>query len=1750
MTQIRPALLGLGALLFSVTPTTAQGGPSQPEAMQFEPVDITDVVNLATGDFVYSIPLMTVPGPEGGYPISMSYHSGIGPNQEATWVGLGWTLNPGAINRLPNGYPDEVSRGDMTTAFFGEGDWEYVASVGVHVGIKFGAVGLNFDYDTSEGRFGVNAVASLAPTEAVAYGVTPSVGLSAGTSGFSGNMGLSRQFGAIALGGGVEIASDGALSLSGTAANQHTQLNYGAAGPSASFAVSESVGFSFNAGGVGMSYSKGKSNYKAGVSTAGSGSTTVTGFHVAIPIIKTPFLLTGGVTAYKWSIAEWHFEESYGYSVSADFLSGTSDDRRYEVSRKVTDGNEDLLFSSQDVYQVSGQGIGGTFQPFHTRPYDIKLVEYDDDSNGNTEARVRTEFSYSSAGSESEVVYKFVDDPGGNLASPSSSGFYAGINIDQVLNSSDEWFGSRKVTPFYKDGKFSGFTIRYSDGKSYEYHQPVLSRFEYSWTRDFDPPGAKFFTNTSQVNTPYATQWLLTAVRGPDWVDRGDEGVGEGDWGYWVAFNYQSQNETHLWRAPFQSEISTGTNGCSSGGPGMGGYKFDCYEFEVDESENIRSYAWGYRDEVYLSSIETETHSVKFEISESLNRDYPKERERWGNYAFRKLRNTSGENESVFMFRTAGNLEVLLEKAGSGDRVFHVTGGFNTIGQQCSVNIEKHEESKYTLFYDSSSDETVVRLSKGANGSNSCGYHRPDQVGGYYTGPVNTDDVDPSYQSGKKLDRIELFNKSDMEEPVRTAVLSYNWDLRRSFPTSTAPQGGSLALESVKWLGSGSENQIETPGYSFRYGQSRGSGDLNPDWQRYAYDRWGSFRDGTGSYGPGDIDTPQVEALADRAAAWSMSEIATPTGALIKVGYESKDYASVAGTPPMHVMNVQETYPQNWAGTTLTSNVVWYDGAISDGDKVYISARYTKTDINNFINTNHGHQQFQIYTVNDVVGNYIILDRNVTFCGAYSTNEFVTTGAHPSCSGQNIAGPGESSMTTYAYGVAKVVERVFGGGVRVNRIDVDGLGDAYSTIYSYINKNGSPSGVASSLPQEGEDQAEAGQPFYDQKEAIRKLSADHYSRFGGPAASVMHGRVVVSGHHGSHDGGAVAYGFYTPEDQPYFASASGRTTNRTSIYGMPRYVEYMEGSPSSNVLVKKESFEYAFSDNLGGAFDPGQAVDGSDYPNIKSVRNMEWMGVTQERYKTFDKDESQMSNLAYMHMGVFRVGMRAAEYVDSGTAASKDSIVSTSMVLAWDVHSGQPVEMADEHPNGVTFSRSFPAHWLYPDMRDKRMLSQPGAEVSYFSRNMALTRSGAKAYEYPASDVLQASMSTWSQNLDVWDHASRSLMDTNGAMCWRKNDMYVYERGFGVPYRLPVGDELTYQEETYLRESPAFPWRMTSNVTKYDKYSNPVESVGPDRSCTSSQYNAAGLPTAIATRACLGDWMYRGYNYTSGLTFTHHARTGYAGRTILGGSFVSTPSSTGNYTVEVWVRPDGGGEVRLEAQNKSATSLNDHIVVTKSGWILLKLSGISENETVSMYGSGSMDDVRIYSQGARLRTFAYDPLTQQVTSITDEANATAFFEYDAAGRLVHVRDEDGNLLKRHQYSYARDESAEEVKSYVDPGVGTNDLVLSGPNELYASQSGSFQIQAFNMSGSDIGDSGQGDYDWSIKCDGFHTDWHVYHSSTSQDVIVSPPGPPPYITSSILSTDSFFEPAVCTYRFRSFIGDDILQGYHTIRFAAP
>ncbi|TDN39907.1 hypothetical protein E4631_24310 [Hymenobacter sp. UV11] len=64
-----------------------------------------------------------------------------------------------------------------------------------------------------------------------------------------------------------------------------------------------------------------------------------------------------------------------------------------------------------------------------------------------------------------------------------------------------------------------------------------------------------------------------------------------------------------------------------------------------------------------------------------------------------------------------------------------------------------------------------------------------------------------------------------------------------------------------------------------------------------------------------------------------------------------------------------------------------------------------------------------------------------------------------------------------------------------------------------------------------------------------------------------------------------------------------------------------------------------------------------------------------------------------------------------------------------------------------------------------------------------------------------------------------------------------------------------------------------------------------------------------------------------------------------------------------------------------------------------------------------LDELRLHPVGAQLTTYTHDPLIG-ITSQTDPTGRTVTYEYDALGRLIRTRDEQGRILSQQQYHYA------------------------------------------------------------------------------------------------------------------------------------
>ena len=97
----------IGLLVLSQTYTFSQ--KLLPEFSSFGRLDISEYIDPSTGDFVFKPILLTIPNTGRDFPIILNYSAGIGLNEDASWVGLGFDLEMGSIYRNVSAVPDDYN---------------------------------------------------------------------------------------------------------------------------------------------------------------------------------------------------------------------------------------------------------------------------------------------------------------------------------------------------------------------------------------------------------------------------------------------------------------------------------------------------------------------------------------------------------------------------------------------------------------------------------------------------------------------------------------------------------------------------------------------------------------------------------------------------------------------------------------------------------------------------------------------------------------------------------------------------------------------------------------------------------------------------------------------------------------------------------------------------------------------------------------------------------------------------------------------------------------------------------------------------------------------------------------------------------------------------------------------------------------------------------------------------------------------------------------------------------------------------------------------------------------------------------------------------------------------------------------------------------------------------------------------------------------------------------------------------------
>ncbi len=157
-----------------------------------------------------------------------------------------------------------------------------------------------------------------------------------------------------------------------------------------------------------------------------------------------------------------------------------------------------------------------------------------------------------------------------------------------------------------------------------------------------------------------------------------------------------------------------------------------------------------------------------------------------------------------------------------------------------------------------------------------------------------------------------------------------------------------------------------------------------------------------------------------------------------------------------------------------------------------------------------------------------------------------------------------------------------------------------------------------------------------------------------------------------------------------------------------------------------------------------------------------------------------------------------------------------------------------------------------------------------------------------------------------------------------------------------------------------------------------------------------------------GNWTYTGTSTpdTTSVTGNNCYNLSQTSGTITKTGLVSANT----YVVSYWTK------------NSSALSITGTIAgypiqgKTIKGWTCFEHK-VTGQTTITVGGSGFIDELRLYPATAQMTTYTYSPMAGMTTSC-DADNKVTYYIYDGYQRLKRIKDQDGNIIKTIQYHYA------------------------------------------------------------------------------------------------------------------------------------
>lgn len=918
-------------------------GPTQPEFNSFTPIGASDMVDLTSGDFNYSIPVMDV----GGYPLSLGYSSSTNFDSPSSWVGHGWDLSAGQINRSMRVIPDDFNGTDQITTQNSQKD-----NTTVTVGHNFNISTFGFDLPKGA-KLGASMGLAVTFNNYTGMSLQPSFGPSFGVhENFNSSINFSPSSTE-----GVSINPQAAFSNEKDSKETGVGLNFN------SFSKSLSVNSSMSSLVKKKESDQGKSlggnlnvlDFKPAQFNPGYqlGFTNLAGT-VNLGFGASFFGIDGKAESYA-SVSNQALKSEYknkkhaAYGYNNNYLvTGSNGMRDFSRSndRTITAGISNLSVpqNTYDYYSISGQGISGSFRPQNAQVgymYDPKVVNTSKDFKVGFEAaggnlfkvggNISASFNDSHSGywkqNRGNTSHNFlspIEDPilNNNYPANFKRNFFKFIGentLENKVESPNQFIQSiGDKNPVY---------FKRSPGWSYK---NIDNRYTSS-DLNFTSPVSSSTPNLVMKET-VPTSKTITAVSVEDYYENNNYAPIVGN-----DVNYAALNKSFDLGGLYGGSANIARNHHQSGfkltddGGVIYNYDLPLYtrnssqiSFSVSKNaaksfsnsqvsysnqDNSPNNRQG-RDYFYEKrTIDPYVHTSL--LRSILSPDYRDKTSNGlspddlGSYTLFKYKKSDG----LFPYRLPVEQNEAFYRQGTisshGDDKASIT-----YGEKEQAFLERIITKTHVAYFELNNDNITIGQnsrrkdnlsSTGENGGNDSSKRSR------YLSKIHLYTLAQAEAIGLLRDDISSFNPSAYKS-LKTAHFEYDYSLQKKtsgkgLPNSE-PGNGKLTLKKVYFTYGSSKMGMYTP-YQFKYNQ-----DDSFEYHNLNKDTWGNYMPNRAEYSitgtPNNAEFPYTDQneADDNARKFLLSEITLPSGGNIKVNYEADDYSYVQNKKTMKMFNI------------------------------------------------------------------------------------------------------------------------------------------------------------------------------------------------------------------------------------------------------------------------------------------------------------------------------------------------------------------------------------------------------------------------------------------------------------------------------------------------------------------------------------------------------------------------------------------------------------------------------------------------------------------------------------------------------------------------------------------------------------------------------------------------------------------------------------------------------------------------------